>query len=161
MEIKRTMKMEIEKSQIKKGDRRLISGEEWKVLAQAGNKALLWKCTNVFTSMFDKAGETDYLKSNIRRFLKETYPKMVPKGLREAITEDGFFFLTKGEIEVYMPNEANRIAVDEYGQTTWYWTASSYSRDPDYVHYVCSDGQILYCQPDNHVGVAPACWVRF
>ena len=126
MEIKRTMKMEIEKSQIKKGDRLLISGEEWKVLAQAGNKALLWKCTNVFTSMFDKAGETDYLKSNIRRFLRGTYPNMVPKALREAITEDGFFFLTKGEIEVYMPNEADRIAVDEYGQTTWYWTASSY-----------------------------------
>jgi len=162
MKIKRTVEMKIKPVQLQINDRIVIDGDLWKVLDVQDKKVLIWKYTNITPHIFDKE-DNCYEGSEIQKYLQSDFLKTVPTWLPENITEKGFFLLTKEQIEKYMPDELDRIAVtgSKTIYTTYYWTASP--SDSNYyenaVCYVDSDGTFLRCDGDNYAGVAPACWM--
>lgn len=160
MKIKRITEMEVERQELMVGDRIQIADAEWRVLDIQDGKALIWKSTKIEDHVFNKNGSNVYEGSDIQKYLQEDFPETMSIEIMDDVTEEGFFLLTEDQIRKYMPKEIDRIATDEYDQTTWYWTASPSVGHGNSVRLINPAGGV-----DNHnahysVGVAPACWIN-
>lgn len=160
MKIKRIIEMEVERQDLMVGDKIQIADSLWKVLDIQDDKALIWKCTNITDHVFNKNGSNKYEGSDIQRYLQVDFPETMTVEILEDVTKEGFFLLTEEQIRKYMPQELDRIATDEDGCTTWYWTASPSVGLGYSVRIVNPDGYILSNLATNSLGVAPACWIH-
>ena len=160
MKIKRIIEMEVERQDLMVGDKIQIADSLWKVLDIQDDKALIWKCTNITDHVFNKNGSNKYEGSDIQRYLQVDFPETMTVEILEDVTKEGFFLLTEEQIRKYMPQELDRIATDEDGCTTWYWTASPNVGSGYYVRYVGTGGGIYSGTANYSYGVAPACWIH-
>ena len=160
MNIKRIVEMEVERKDLQIGDKISIGESLWKVLDIQDGKALIWKCTKITDHVFNANGSNEYEGSDIQRYLQEDFPETMSIEIMDDVTEEGFFLLTEDQIRKYMPKEIDRIATDEYDQTTWYWTASPYVGYGYSVRLIPPSGGVSYYHADTSYGVAPACWIH-
>lgn len=144
------------------GDRILIGDCEWKVLEIKEDTALLWKCAGPGDDMpINKNGSNEYEGSDMQKYLREEFPETVPQELREAVTDEGFFLLSKEEVEKYMPREIDRIYADEDGDTRWWWTRSAYRGNAYSTWYVYTGGYVNnYYTAYTAYRCAPACRIK-
>lgn len=142
------------------GDRLDIFGTQWRVLDVKPGKILIQKFTNVKAHVFDEEGSNDYKESDIRSFLEFEFLKEVPEELISMTGADGFFLLSEEEVKEYMPNPADRIAIDENGYGTWWWTRSPSVGNGCYVRCVYPTGGVYGGYAYGSHGVAPACWLQ-
>ena len=161
MKIKRITEMEVEMNQLQAGDKLQITDAEWKVLEVRDGKALIWKCTNIKDHIFNENNSNIYEGPDIQKYLQTDFKdEFHSHGLLDIVTDDGFFLLTVDQIKKYMPKEIDRIATDEDGYTTWYWTASPDVGGAHYVRGINPAGYVNYYDAGNSYGVAPACWIN-
>jgi len=143
------------------GDRILIGDCEWKVLEITPDSALLWKCAGPGDDVpINKNGSNEYEGSDMQKYLREEFPETVPQELREAVTDEGFFLLSKEEVEKYMPREIDRIYEDEDGDTRWWWTRSAYRGNAGSTWYVATGGGVNYSYALGAIRCAPACRIK-
>ena len=143
------------------GDRIRMEDSEWKILEITPDSALLWKCAGPGDDMpINKNGSNEYEGSDMQKYLREEFPLTVPQELREAVTDEGFFLLSKEEVEKYMPREIDRIYADEDGDTRWWWTRSAYRGYANGTWTVHAGGSVTTYTATNAVRCAPACIIR-
>lgn len=143
------------------GDRIRIEECEWKILEITPDSALLWKCAGPGDNMpINANGSNEYEGSDIQKYLREKFPKTVPQELREAVTDEGFFLLSKEEVEKYMPREIDRIYADEDGDTRWWWTRSAYRGDAYSTWNVNAGGYVSGISAYSASRCAPACRIK-
>lgn len=138
------------------GDELKIDGALWRILKAGEKKALIWKHTGLDTeTVFNWNGSNEYEGSDLQKVMQKME---IPGELKDLITKDGFFALSKEEIEELLPTEYDRIATDGDGNTVWWWTRSAsrgYGHNAWYVFpsgYVGSSGAAYYS-----FTAAPAC----
>lgn len=142
------------------GDRIRIEECEWKILEITPDSVLLWKCAGPGDDVpINKNRSNEYEGSDMQKYLREEFPETVPQELREAVTDEGFFLLSKEEVEKYMPREIDRIYADEDGDTRWWWTRSTLH---DLAHYAwsVSAGGVYGDIASVALRCAPACIIR-
>lgn len=143
------------------GDRILIGDCEWKVLEITPDSALLWKCAGPGDSMpINASGSNEYEGSDMQKYLREKFSLTVPEELREAVTDEGFFLLSKEEVEKYMPREIDRIYADEDGDTRWWWTRSANRGHASNTWTVHTGGGVYSYYATTAFRCAPACIIR-
>ena len=142
------------------GDRILIGDCEWKVLEVTDKTMMIWKCEGPAAELpINKSGSNEYEGSDMQKYLREEFPQTVPEELREAVTDEGFFLLSKEEVEKYMPREIDRIYADEDGDTRWWWTRSAYRGYAYGTWYVYTGGGGSY-YAFYAVRCVPACRIK-
>ena len=143
------------------GDRILIGDCEWKVLEVTDKTMMIWKCEGPAEELpINKSGSNVYEGSDMQKYLREEFPLTVPEELREVVTEEGFFLLSLEEIKKYMPRPADRVFVNEDGETDWWWTRSAYRGSAYYTWYVTTGGGVSSGSASNAFRCAPACIIR-
>lgn len=143
------------------GDRIRIEECEWKILEITPDSVLLWKCAGPSDDMQINAnGNNEYEGSDMQKYLIEEFPLTVPQELREAVTYEGFFLLSKEEVEKYMPREIDRIYADEDGKTRFWWTRSTFHDLAHYVWSVYAGGYVGYYYAYTALRCAPACRIK-
>lgn len=143
------------------GDRIRIEECEWKILEITPDSALLWKCAGPGDDMpINASGSNEYEGSDMQKYLREEFPQTVPEELREAVTDEGFFLLSKEEVEKYMPREIDRIYADEDGDTRWWWTRSAYRGNAYYTWSVSTGGSVATNYAHYAIRCAPACRIK-
>lgn len=143
------------------GDRIRIEECEWKILEITPDSALLWKCAGPGDDMpINKNGSNEYEGSGMQKYLREEFPETVPQELREAVTDEGFFLLSKEEVEKYMPREIDRIYADEDGDTRWWWTRSASRGYANYTWHVSTGGYVGTTSARSAARCAPACRIK-
>lgn len=143
------------------GDRIRMEDSEWKILEITPDSALLWKCAGPGDDMpINKNGSNEYEGSDMQKYLREEFPETVPQELREAVTDEGFFLLSKEEVEKYMPREIDRIYADEDGDTRWWWTRSAYRGYAYLTWYVATGGSVTNYYAYDASRCAPACRIK-
>lgn len=143
------------------GDRILIGDCEWKILEIKEDTALLWKCAGPGDDMpINKNGSNEYEGSDMQKYLREEFQLTVPQELREAVTDEGFFLLSKEEVEKYMPREIDRIYADEDGDTRFWWTRSAHRGTANYTWTVSAGGHVSYNYAGYALRCAPACRIK-
>ena len=160
MRIKRIVEMEVERQELKAGDKIQIADSLWKVLEKTEDQALIWKCTNITDHVFNKNNSNVYEGSDIQKYLREEFPETMPVDFLGDVTKEGFFLLTEEQIKKYMPKELDRIATDKEDYTTWYWTASPFVGDGYHVRLISPAGLVNINYAIISGGVAPACWIH-
>lgn len=149
---------------MEQGDRINIKGCDWKVLAKATSKtggvALIWKCTGLKDHVFNESGSNVYEGSDIQKYLQNEFREDLPEEMLQMVSDEGFFLLTEEQIRKYMPQELDRIATDEDGCTTWYWTASPGVGNGLSVRLIGPSGLVYSGYAYYSSGVAPACWLQ-
>ena len=78
----------------------------------------------------------------------------------QMMIDGDFFLLTVDQINEYMPEPADRLAFDEEGFTTWWWTVSPDAGGGTVVRFVYPDGYVYVSGADGSLGVAPACYIN-
>lgn len=143
------------------GDRILIGDCEWKVLEVTDKTVMIWKCEGPAAELpINKSGSNEYEGSDMQKYLREEFPLTVPQELREAVTEEGFFLLSLEEIKKYMPRPADRVFVNEDGESDWWWTRTA-GRGYAYITWtVYSGGYVGYGSASSAIRCAPACIIR-
>lgn len=143
------------------GDRIRMEDSEWKILEITPDSALLWKCAGPGDNMpINKNGSNEYEGSDMQKYIREEFPETVPQELREAVTDEGFFLLSKEEVEKYMPREINRIYADEDGDTRWWWTRSAFRGNASHPWSVGAGGYVILTNAIYALRCAPACIIR-
>jgi len=143
------------------GDRIRIEECEWKILEITPDSALLWKCAGPGDNMpINASGSNEYEGSDMQKYLREKFPETVPEELREAVTDEGFFLLSKEEVEKYMPREIDRIYADEDGDTRWWWTRSAFRGYAISTWSVYAGGGVYYLNASTAGRCAPACRIK-
>lgn len=143
------------------GDRIRIEECEWKILEITPDSVLLWKCAGHGDNMpINKNGSNEYEGSDMQKYIREKFPETVPPELREAVTDEGFFLLSKEEVEKYMPREIDRIYADEDGNTRWWWTRSAYRGYAGITWGVNAGGYVIGNLAYGALRCAPACRIK-
>ena len=143
------------------GDRILIGDCEWKVLEVTDKTMMIWKCEGPAAELpINKSGSNEYEGSDMQKYLREEFPQTVPEELREAVTDEGFFLLSKEEVEKYMPREIDRIYADEDGDTRWWWTRSALRGSAGIAWGVGSGGYVGYYYASHAFRCVPACRIK-
>ena len=143
------------------GDRILIGDCEWKVLEVNDKTMMIWKCEGPAEELpINKSGSNVYEGSDMQKYLREEFPLTVPEELREVVTEEGFFLLSLEEIKKYMPRPADRVFVNEDGETDWWWTRSAYRGSAYYTWSVHAGGSVYIYNASTASRCAPACIIR-
>lgn len=147
---------------ISAGDRILIGDCEWKVLEVTGKTMMIWKCEGPAEELpINKSGSNVYEGSDMQKYLREEFPLTVPEELREVVTEEGFFLLSLEEIKKYMPRPADRVFVNEDGETDWWWTRSARRGNANSTWLVYAGGTVHTGYAAYHaIRCAPACIIR-
>ena len=109
--------------------------------------------------VFNANGSNQYEGSDIENYLKNEFRETIPQDMQMMIDGD-FFLLTVDQINEYMPEPADRLAFDEEGFTTWWWTASPYAGYGGNVRLVYLGGVVSYGHAVRSRGVAPACYIN-
>ena len=143
------------------GDRILIGDCEWKVLEVTDKTVMIWKCEGPAAELpINKSGSNVYEGSDMQKYLREEFPLTVPEELREVVTGEGFFLLSKEEVEKYMPREIDRIYADEDGDTRWWWTRSAFRGYAYSAWRVYTGGNVTSYGALNACRCAPACRIK-
>ena len=146
-------------AELKRGDNIILGGTSWKVLDAKESRFLLWKQSNVTDHVFNANGSNQYEGSDIENYLKNEFRETIPQDMQMMIDGD-FFLLTVDQINEYMPEPADRLAFDEEGFTTWWWTASPGAGNASNVRRVTPDGYVGSYGAYYSYGVAPACYIN-
>ena len=160
MQVKRTLEIRIEESQLQVGDRILCGEAQWRVLDIQNNKALIWKCTNITDYVFNERGSNMKEGSDVQIFLRGAFRKSLPKEFLEKLIGDGFFLLTVEEAKKYMPKPKDRVAIDPAGSGTWWWTSTPCENVSSYAECVNAIGEFKPFYAHQELGIAPAAWIR-
>ena len=143
------------------GDRILIGDCEWKVLEVTDKTMMIWKCEGPAEELpINKSGSNVYEGSDMQKYLREEFPQTVQEELREVVTEEGFFLLSLEEIKKYMPRPADRVFVNEDGETDWWWTRSAYRGNASSTWGVSTGGGVASSGAYGASRCAPACIIR-
>lgn len=143
------------------GDRILIGDCEWKVLEVTDKTVMIWKCEGPAEELpINKSGSNVYEGSDMQKYLREEFPLTVPEELREVVTEEGFFLLSLEEVKKYMPRQADRVFVNEDGETDWWWTRSAARGNASNAWNVGTGGYVYYYGAGYAHRCAPACIIR-
>lgn len=155
------LKEAVRKGLLEKGDLLEIEDRTWKVLNAVPGETFIWQCRGPMDEVvFNEIGSNEYEGSDIQRYARDRFPAMVPEGLREMVTDEGFFPLSIEEIRKYLPTEVERIAADENGETAWYWLRSA-PRGLAYITwYVRSSGAVYSYYASSAHRFAPACHLQ-
>ena len=123
------IKLRIEDGVFRVGDELEIEGALWKILEVDKDKKsiLIWKHTMCDDYVvFNNSGSSTYEGSDLQNYLQNDFLEQIPEEMKELVSADGFFPLSIEELREYLPQEADRIATDEDGDTVWYWLRSAY-----------------------------------
>ena len=143
------------------GDRILIGDCEWKVLEVTDKTMMIWKCEGPAEELpINKSGSNVYEGSDMQKYLREEFPQTVQEELREVVTEEGFFLLSLEEIKKYMPRPADRVFVNEDGETDWWWTRSANRGSAHSTWSVSTGGTVHSYLAYYALRCAPACIIR-
>lgn len=155
------LKEAVRKGLLEKGDLLEIEDRTWKVLNAVPGETFIWQCRGPMDEVvFNESGSNEYEGSDIQRYARDQFPAMVPEGLREMVTDEGFFPLSIEEIRKYLPTEVERIAADENGETAWYWLRSAYRGYASTTWNVDSSGYVDYNYAYYASRFAPACHLQ-
>lgn len=157
------LKEAVRKGLLEKGDLLEIEDRTWKVLNAVPGETFIWQCRGPMDEVvFNESGSNEYEGSDIQRYARDQFPAMVPEGLREMVTDDGFFPLSIEEIRKYLPTEVERIAADENGETAWYWLRSAGRGYAYFTWHVNSSGYVStsYYIASSAIRFAPACHLQ-
>ena len=162
---------------MKAGDTVTAYGYEWEILdpgyqCNDGPGILCLTKDIVRTMAFSEAGNNDYAKSDIKKYLDEEFaPGLERQGAEfrtvelNLMADDGTGW-DKGPLEV---KGAFLLTDDLYrryrryisDKGDWWWTATAYSFDcfgSHYTRHVDTDGSLnRYSGANVHGGLAPAC----
>lgn len=140
------------------GDEIEINGCLWRVLDVEDNGILIWKHTGIEEfSVFNRNGSNEYEGSDLQKFLQGEYKDKLPTEMQELMAEGSPFALSMEEIGEYLPTEGERIAVDNDGDTIYYWTRSATRGSGYYAWYVYSTGHAYVSNAAHANRCAPAC----
>lgn len=142
----------------KVGDELTINGCMWRVLETKEDRILVWKHTGLKRHIFNCSCSNIYEGSDIQRYLRGGFKEDLPAEMLEMVGEEGFFLLTEEQIRKYMPTGVERVATDEVGNATWWWTASQ-DIGRAYGVRVVYGGVTGYSSANSVGWVAPACWL--
>ena len=154
------IKMMIAGGEFNSGDEIEIEGALWRVLEVDEDKKsiLIWKHTMCDDYVdFNHNGSSAYEGSDLQNYLQNDFLEQIPEEMKELVSIDGFFPLSIEELREYLPQEADRIATDEDGDTVWYWLRSAFRGNGYHVWYVGTSGYAHGSYAAYAYRCAPAC----
>lgn len=154
------IKLRIEDGVFRVGDELEIEGALWKILEVDKDKKsiLIWKHTMCDDYVvFNNSGSSTYEGSDLQNYLQNDFLEQIPEEMKELVSADGFFPLSIEELREYLPQEADRIATDEDGDTVWYWLRSAHRGSGNYVWHVTTSGNASNSTATYASRCAPAC----
>lgn len=154
------IKMMIAGGEFNSGDEIEIEGALWRVLEVDEDKKsiLIWKHTMCDDYVvFNLNGSSTYEGSDLQNYLQNDFLEQIPEEMKELVSIDGFFPLSIEELREYLPQEADRIATDEDGDTVWYWLRSALRGTGYDVWTVYTSGYATYSYATSALRCAPAC----
>lgn len=137
----------------------IIGYDAEKLAEDKQHSITLWMRNLILDKMaFSTGGNNKWEESDIRKHINsEEFIKRFETGFRELIcpvykdngecidTVDRFFLLSKEELEggyEYINTEADRVKVDENGETDVHWTRSAYRGGANNTWYVSTSGNV-------------------
>ena len=144
----------------------IIGYDAEKLMDPGKHSMTLWMRDLLFEGMpFSVEGNNKWEESDIRKHINsEEFINRFETGFRELIcpvykdngeridTVDRFFLLSKEELEggyEYIKTEADRVKVDENGETDVHWTRSAYRGSASHAWFVHASGNVdinnAYC----------------
>lgn len=152
----------------------IIGYDAEKLAEDKQHSITLWMRNLILDKMaFSTEGNNKWEESDIRKHINsEEFIKRFETGFRELIcpvykdngecidTVDRFFLLSKEELEggyEYINTEADRVKVDENGETDVHWTRSAYRGDANYAWCVSTSGIVSGYSAGWAIRFSPAC----
>lgn len=152
----------------------IIGYDAEKLAEDKQHSITLWMRNLILDKMaFSTEGNNKWEDSDIRKYLQsDSFIKRFEPGFRELLspvykdngesseTYDVFFLLSKEELEggyEYINTEADRVKVDENGETDAHWTRSAYRGYANYTWYVSTSGSVNNINPNRANRFSPAC----
>lgn len=152
------IKEKVRAGQFTPGDEIEIDGALWRVLDSKAGDVFIWKHTGIEQAVvFNGNRSNEYEGSNIQAYARGEFLNEVPPELKVLVSEQGFFPLSIDEVRRYLPTEGDRIAVDDGGETVWWWTRSATRSNAYYVWNVTASGSVYYYGAGSAYRFAPAC----
>ena len=152
-----------------------IIGYDAEKLMDSGKHSMtLWMRDLLFEERpFSTEGNNKWEDSDIRKYLQsDSFIKRFEPGFRKLLspvykdngeapeTYDVFFLLSKEELEggyEYIKTEADRVKVDENGETNVHWTRSAYRGYAYYAWCVSASGTVTNSGANWAYRFSPAC----
>ena len=122
-----------------------------------GDEIEIWKHTGIEQAVVFDNCSNKYEGSNIQAYARGEFLNEVPPELKAFVSEQGFFPLSIDEVRRYLPTEGDRIAVDDGGETVWWWTRSAYRSGAYNGWYVVASGTVGTTGAYRAYRFAPAC----
>lgn len=153
----------------------IIGYDAEKLMDPGKHSMTLWMRDLLFEEIpFSAEGNNKWEDSDIRKYLQsDSFIKRFEPGFRKLLspvykdngkfpeTYDVFFLLSKEELEggyEYIKTEADRVKVDENGETDVHWTRSATRGTARYAWYVSTSGYVYCGISANWAGrFSPAC----
>lgn len=152
------IKEKVRAGQFTPGDEIEIDGALWRVLDSKAGDVFIWKHTGIEQAVvFNDNCSNKYEGSNIQAYARGEFLNEVPPELKALVSEQGFFPLSIDEVRSYLPTEGDRIAVDDGGETVWWWTRSASRSSAYYVWNVYASGTVNTNYAYYASLFAPAC----
>lgn len=152
------IKEKVRAGQFTPGDEIEIGGALWRVLDSKAGDVFIWKHTGIEQAVaFNGNGSSEYEGSDIQAYARGEFLNEVPPELKALASEQGFFPLSIDEVRRYLPTEGDRIAVDDGGETVWWWTRSAYRSFASIVWGVGASGYVYTYSASSANRFAPAC----
>ena len=152
------IKEKVRAGQFTPGDEIEIDGALWRVLDSKAGDVFIWKHTGIEQAVaFNDNGSNEYEGSDIQAYARGEFLNEVPPELRALVSEQGFFPLSIDEVRRYLPTEGDRIAVDDGGETVWWWTRGAYRSNAYSVWNVYASGYVSGYDASFASRFAPAC----
>nr|DAG61019.1 MAG TPA: hypothetical protein [Caudoviricetes sp.] len=152
----------------------IIGYDAEKLMDPGKHSMTLWMRDLLFEKMPFSAGcNSKWEDSDIRKYLQsDSFIKRFEPGFRKLLspvykdngesqeTYDVFFLLSKEELEggyEYIKTEADRVKVDENGETDWHWTRSANRDGANNTWCVCTSGHFYNYSAYWANRFSPAC----
>ena len=152
----------------------IIGYDAEKLAEDKQHSITLWMRNLILNKMaFSAEDNNKWEESDIRKHINsEEFINRFETGFRELIcpvykdngdyvdTVDHFFLLSKEELEggyEYVNTEADRVKVDENGETDWHWTRSAIRGNANTTWYVSTSGNVNDSYASWANRFSPAC----
>ena len=152
----------------------IIGYDAEKLMDPGKHSMTLWMRDLLFEEMpFSAEGNNKWEDSDIRKYLQsDGFIKRFEPGFRKLLspaykdngeaseTYDVFFLLSKKELEdgyEFIKTEADRVKVDENGETDVHWTRSANRGGAYYTWSVTASGYVGSCHANWAYRFSPAC----
>ena len=152
----------------------IIGYDAEKLMDPGKHSMTLWMRDLLFKEMpFSAEGNNKWEDSDIRKYLQsDGFIKRFEPGFRKLLspaykdngeaseTYDVFFLLSKKELEggyEFIKTEADRVKIDENGETDWHWTRSAHRGGASHAWYVGTSGYVDICGANWAIRFSPAC----